>query len=328
MRIWRFHEFGDLANLKLEEMPTPEPAEGEALIELDYAALNPADGLLVRGVYPNPGTPPFAVGRDGCGTVIKYSGNGAVKEGDHVVILRSEIGVTRDGTFAEFVTVPEESLAPLPEGWSPEEGAAGPLVHLTAWQALVDLGEIRPGSVVLISGATGGVGTAALSLARAFGAMTIATSRSEAKRSQLKDLGADLVVDSTDPEKMEETIANEVGRTRINIVVENLGGPYLQAAVNLTAPSGRIAIVGFLAGRTTDLFLGPLLFKRARIQGVAVGAFSPADTQERWTQIVKRLNDIQTRPLVDSIHAMPELPAAFAHLTQGPMGKVLLDVKA
>jgi NADPH2:quinone reductase len=328
MRIWRFHEFGDLANLKLEEMPTPDPADGEALIELDYAALNPADGFLVRGVYPNPGTPPFAVGRDGCGTVVKSRGDGAFSEGDRVVILRSEIGVKRDGTFAEFVTVPEESLALLPEDWSPEEGAAGPLVHLTAWQALVDMGEIRPGSVVLISGATGGVGTAALSLARAFGAMTIATSRSEAKRWQLKDLGADLVVDSTDPETMEETIAKEVGRTRVNIVVENLGGPYLQAAVNLTAPGGRIGVVGFLAGRGSELSLGPLLFKRARIEGVAVGAFSATDTQERWTQIVKRLTEIETRPLVDSIHAMPELPAAFAHLAEGPMGKVLLDVKA
>ncbi len=326
MRSWQFHEFGDLANLKLEEIPIPEPADGEALIELDYAALNPADGFLVRGLYPDPGTPPFAVGRDGCGTVVKS--RGSLNEGDRVVLLRSEVGVKREGTFAEFVTVPEESLAPLPEGWSAEEGAAGPLVHLTAWQALVDLGEIRPGSVVMISGATGGVGTAALALARAFGAMTIATSRSEAKRWQLKDLGADLVVDSTDPEKMEETIANEIGRTRVNIVVENLGGPYLQAAVNLTAPGGRIGIVGFLAGRASDLFLGPLLFKRARIEGVAVGAYSAADTQERWTQIVKRLNEIEARPLVDSIHAMPELLAAFSHLTQGPMGKVLLDVKA
>jgi NADPH:quinone reductase len=291
MRIWRFHDFGDLANLQLEEQPTPDPGEGEALVELDYAALNPADGLLVRGLYPNPGELPLAVGRDGCGRVVQSRG-GAFKEGDHVVLLRSEVGVKRNGTFAEFVTVPEESLALLPEDWSAEEGAAGPLVHLTAWQALVDMGEIRPGSVVMISGATGGVGTAALALARAFGAMTIATSRSEAKRWRLKDLGADLVVDSTDPKAMEEEIAKEVGRTRVNIVVENLGGPYLQAAVNLVAPAGRIGIVGFLAGRASDLFLGPLLFKRARIEGVAVGDYSPQDTQERWQQIVKRLDDI------------------------------------
>ena len=89
MRIWRFHEFGDLANLTLEEIPTPEPVEGEALIELDYAALNPADALLVKGRYPGPGETPLAVGRDGCGTIVESRGGGFEK-GDRVVLLRVE----------------------------------------------------------------------------------------------------------------------------------------------------------------------------------------------------------------------------------------------
>ncbi|MBI1784444.1 zinc-binding alcohol dehydrogenase family protein, partial [Candidatus Sumerlaeota bacterium] len=96
MKSWRFHQFGMIENLKLEEIPVPEPADGESLVKLEYAALNPADKFLVMGQYPRPGKPPFAVGRDGCGTIAKPAKNGRFKEGDRVIILRSEIGVTRE----------------------------------------------------------------------------------------------------------------------------------------------------------------------------------------------------------------------------------------
>ena len=131
MKSWRVHEFGTIENLKLEEIQVPKPGVGEVLIELEFAALNPADRLLVEGNYPRPGTPPFAVGRDGCGVVVGSHGE-RFKVGDRVIILRCEIGVTREGTLAEYVTAPEEVLAPLPAGWTPQEGAAAPLVNLTA----------------------------------------------------------------------------------------------------------------------------------------------------------------------------------------------------
>ena len=121
MKSCRFHEFGKIENLKLEEIDVPEPGENEALIKLDYAALNPADRFLVMGRYPNPGKPPFAVGRDGCGVVEKAASGGKFKVGDSVIILRSQIGITREGTLAQYVAAPEESLAPLPEGWTPRD---------------------------------------------------------------------------------------------------------------------------------------------------------------------------------------------------------------
>ena len=181
MRAWKFDQFGALENLRLGESPVPTPGPGEALVKLEFAALNPADYFLIMGQYPRPGKPPFSVGRDGCG-VIEASTSGAFEKGDRVVMLRSDIGVTRDGTLAEYVAVPEESLAPCPENWTPEEAAAAPLVHLTAWRALVIQGEVDATKTVMVTGASGGVGTAAVQQAKALGARVVALSRSAAKR--------------------------------------------------------------------------------------------------------------------------------------------------
>ncbi|MBI5091690.1 MAG: zinc-binding dehydrogenase [Candidatus Hydrogenedentes bacterium] len=246
MKSWRFHEFGSLDNLRLEDIPVPEPQHNEALIRLEFAALNPADAYLIRGKYPRAGTPPFAVGRDGCG-VIERCPEGRFKPGDRVVILRSDIGVTREGTLAEYVCVPEDSLAPLPHGWSPEEGAAGPLVFLTAWQALVTKGDIASGKTVLVDGASGGVGTAAVMLAHAYGARVIALSRDAKKRRRLVELGAHAALDTADP-GLEKQVKEALGGGRADIVIENLAGPYLQKSINLAAEQGRIMIVGLLAG--------------------------------------------------------------------------------
>lgn len=323
MKSWRFHEFGRIENLKLEEIPTPAPAAGEALIRLDYAALNPADKFLVMGRYPRPGTPPFAVGRDGCGVVVQASAGGPVKEGERVVILRSEVGVTREGTLAEYVTVPVESLAPLPSGWKPEEGAAAPLVHLTAWQALVDEGQLTEGKTVLITGASGGVGTAALLLAKSFGARVVVLSRSAEKRAQLIKLGADFAFDSEDPDLV-NSVQQALGGGRADIVVENLAGPFLQKSIQMTSIKGRICVVGMLAGIKSEISIGTFLFKRIHIVGVAVGNYTSAEAQSAWQEIVRALDRGGRRPLVDRVYPFDQVQEAFAHLSTGPLGKVVI----
>ena len=114
MRAWRFHEFGDIANYTLEEIAEPELGEGEALISLRYASLNPADRLLILGRYPGAGDLPLTVGRDGSGTIERTNAGSRFKVGDEVIVLRGEIGVTRQGTLAGFVAAPEAVLAHLP----------------------------------------------------------------------------------------------------------------------------------------------------------------------------------------------------------------------
>jgi NADPH2:quinone reductase len=325
MRIWRFHSFGDLGSLELEHVPDPVPAHGEIRVRLDYAALNPADRYLILGQYPRAGEPPLAVGRDGCG--VADTDGQRFKKGEEVVLLRSDLGVSRDGTLAEYVCVPEVSLAPLPEDWTSMEGAAGPLVHLTAWQALVDVGKITGDDTVLITGASGGVGTAALVQAKGFGARVIATSRSEEKRERLLELGADAVVDSS-AEDYVALIKNILKDGRVSLVVENLAGPFLQKSIDVLAEGGRIAVVGLLAGLSSEVSIGTLLFKRARIEGVQVGAYTPEESQHAWNRIVSHLAATGARPLVDEIFPMTEVPEAFEYLKKGPFGKVLVDVRA
>lgn len=330
MRAWRFHRHGDLDNLSLEDVPVPRPreTEGEALVRLEFAALNPADAFVVRGLYPRAGNPPLIVGRDGSGVVEAPAAGRRFRKGERVIILRSEIGVTRDGTLAEYVAAPEAALAPLPEGWSAQEGAAGPLVFLTAHQALIGVGELRAGQTVFVNGASGGVGTATVMLGRALGARVVGASRSESKRKRLLELGADVVVDSSDPDIMEEQVKAALGDGRVDLVVENLGGPYLQAAVNLLKEGGRIGVVGLLAGLSSEITLGRLMFKRARIEGVAVGALTTERAQAAWREIVAALARTGARPMIDQVFPMANAKEAFARLAEGPMGKVLIDVRA
>lgn len=327
MRAWRFHEFGEIENLKLEEVPVPEPAPGEALIQLDFAALNPADRYLIKRQYPRPGKPPFSVGRDGCGTVVKTLPGSRFKEGDVVTILRSEVGVSRTGTLAEYVCVPEESLAVIPAGWSREEAAAGPLVLLTVWQALVDRGGLQAGETVLVNGASGGVGTATILLAKALGAKVVALSGSEEKFDALRGLGADIVVNAKAAD-MEEQVKQALGGGRVDLVIENLGGEWLQKSINLVGLNGRIMVIGLLAGLKSEITLGLLIFKCIRIQGLNIGAYTAQESQEAWTKIVAALDKAGKRPLIDRVFPMAQVQEAFAHMASGPLGKVLIAVRA
>lgn len=324
MRAWRFHEFGDICNLKLEEAPMPEPAADEALVKLTHAALNPADRFMVMGQYPRPAPRPFSVGRDGCGVVVSSKG-ARFKKGDTVIVLRSEIGVSRTGTLAEYVAVPEASLTPLPSGWSPAEGAAGPLVHLTAWQALVDNGQLKAGQTVLITGTSGGVGTAALVLAKALGARVVAMSRSEEKRAALRDLGADVVVDSN-PETFEADVKAGLNGGRVDLVIENLGGPWLDRCINLCGADGKIMVIGLLAGLTSEITLGLLIFKRIRIQGMNVGSYDPEGSQRAWQGVLGALAKRESKPLVDKVFPFIAVQEAFAYLQTGPLGKVVVEI--
>lgn len=323
MKAWRFHSFGDIRNLVLEEVPKPAPGPGEALVRVAYAALNPADRFLVMGKYPGSGVPPFSVGRDGSGVIESIPEGSRLRPGDRVLVLRSEIGVKRDGTLAQWVSIPVESLARIPEGWSMAEAAAGPLTLLTAWQALVDEGGLKPGDAVLVTGASGGVGTAAVVLARALGARVAALSRSPAKRSRLTELGADWTFDPCD-EKLVDHVREALGGGYVNVVVETLAGPFLQKSIRMTGPRGRICVVGMLAGVNSEISIGSFMFKRIHIIGIAVGNYTAQQAQTAWARIVEILNRAGRRPLVDSVFPLEGVQEAFETLTAGPMGKILV----
>jgi NADPH2:quinone reductase len=323
MKAWPIHEFGSVRNLKFEEVPLPDPAPGEALVRMEFAALNPADAFLLMGRYPGAGKPPLIVGRDGCGTIERPAAGGRFVMGERVLLLRSEVGVKRNGTLAQYVAVPEESLAPLPKGWTPQEGAAGPLVLLTAWRALVEEGRLTPGGRVLITGASGGVGTAALLLGKALGGKVAALSRNAEKAMRLIELGADAVFDPADPDLVKKVV-HALDGAGADVVVENVSGPALDRSVAMCAPCGRIALIGMLGGVKAELDLPAILFRGIHLAGIFMSQYTPASAQTAWRGIVEALAKTGQRPPVDSVFVLDRAPEAFARLREGPMGKVLV----
>jgi NADPH2:quinone reductase len=326
MRAWTIRSFDGIEGLTLEDVPDPHPQEGEVVVSLKLAALNPADRYLSEGQYPARPALPHILGRDGIGVASEVGpGVREIRAGDPVLILRSEIGVSRAGTFSERVSVPVESLVPVPAGWSDEQAAAAPLVYLTAHQALTQWPDLPAGAVVLVTGASGGVGVAAVQLGKSSGQTVIALSRSEKKQQRLRSLGAAAAFDPNNPQWRTRAKEFLAGR-RVDLVIDNIGGNLLPETIDLLGMHGRVSVVGRLAGPVPQFNTASLFFRRIRMGGVAVGTFTPAESRAAWNAIVQRLDASGARPVIDHVFAFEQLPEAFARLAEGPMGKVLLDI--
>jgi NADPH:quinone reductase len=322
MRAWLMDSYTGVESLRLGEVPDPKPGPGQALLRIHFAALNPADAFLARAMYPAKPPLPHILGRDGVGEVIA-TGDGveSVRVGETVGILRCQAGVDTWGTLSEQAVVPAASLAPVPPAWSLEEMAAAPLVSLTAWQALTQWdGPPATGSVLLITGASGGVGVSSVLLGKSLGLTVVGLSRSAEKALRLKELGADFVLDPNDPNLRKQLPG------KVDLVIDNVAGPLFNQILTLMAYRGRVSVVGRSAGPVPDFNTGSLFFRRLRIGGIAVGDYTPASAQADWKEIVRRFDSLGKRPVIDRVFPFGEVKPAFARLAEGPMGKVLVQV--
>lgn len=326
MKAWLIDSFDGVSGLRLADVPDPRASDGEVVLGVRYAALNPADYYLAQGQYPAKPPLPHVLGRDGLGEVVGVGEavNRRFKPGSRWLILRGDTGVSRWGTLAGRVAVGADSLAPIPAGWSEEQAAGASLVYLTAYQALGQWGDLLDRSVVLITGASGGVGIAALQLAKAMGQIVVALSRSPQKRRQLEAMGAAVALDPLEPDWPTQ-MKRRVGR-KADLAVSNVGGPLFIAMIEAMGPGGRVSVVGSLGGSVPEFNPSTLLFRRLRIGGVAVGSYSRGEAHEVWSRVVALLDRTGDRPVIDHVYDFADLPAAFERLKQGPMGKVLLRI--
>ncbi|MFO0776146.1 MAG: zinc-binding alcohol dehydrogenase family protein [Nitrospira sp.] len=330
MRAWLMDSYKGVEQLRLGQVPDPKPGPAEVLLKVRYAALNPADAFLAQGLYPAKPALPHILGRDGVGE-IEILGS-SVKNfcvGEMVAILRCEAGVETPGTLAEKVVVPAESLVRIPAGWSLEEMAGAPLVFLTAWQALTQW-SAPPAppperSVLLVSGASGGVGVASLLLGKAINLIVMALSRDAEKRAKLKRLGADFVFDPED-RNLSQSVSAAMSPKKVHLAIDCVGGKLLPHIIAILGYGGRISIVGRSGGTVPEFNTATLLFRRIRMGGVSVGDYTAEAAQVAWKEIVDRLETIGQRPQVDSIIPFEDVKKGFARLAQGPMGKVLVCV--
>jgi NADPH2:quinone reductase len=310
----------------MADLPDPAPQEHEAVLELRYAALNPADRYLAEGQYPAKPPLPHILGRDGIGTVVQVGvGASDVRVGDRRIILRGDVGVKRAGTFAQRVSVPEANLVEMPPGWSEQESAGATLVYLTAYQALTMWGPLPPSAVVLVTGASGGVGVATVQLAAALGYTVVALSRNAAKSERLRQLGATAAFNPEDSQWRTQLKAF-LAQRRVDLAIDNIGGKLLPEVIDMLGELGKVSLVGRLAGPVPSFNTATLFFRRIRMGGVAVGASTAAESRENWRHVLALLARTGARPQVDKVFPFDQLPKAFERLAQGPMGKVLLSV--
>jgi NADPH2:quinone reductase len=330
MQAWLMDSYGGYEKLRLDQAPDPQPKAGQVVLRMTYAALNPADAFLAEAQYPAKPKLPHILGRDGVGEVVAVGvGVEGVKVGDIVGILRGETGVEAWGTLAELTAVDASHTVPVPEGWSLEELAGAPLVFLTAWQAITQWSEPAappaPASVLLVTGASGGVGTAAVLLGRSMGLAVIGLTRSAKKAEQLKQLGADFVFDPAAKDLRKQVLA-AVAPRRVDLAVDNVAGPLFNDVVAMLGYGGRISVVGRSGGPVPEFNTAMLFFRRNRIGGVTVADYSASAAKAAWNEIVKRLDKIGKRPVVDQVFPFTDVKRAFARLGEGPMGKVLVKV--
>jgi NADPH2:quinone reductase len=330
MRAWLMDSYAGIEQLRLGEVPDPQPGPSEVRLKVRYAALNPADAFLAQGLYPAKPSLPHILGRDGVGDVeVVGSRVENMRVGDTVGILRCETGVEMPGTLAEKVVVPMESLVKTPAGWSLEEMAGAPLVFLTAWQALTQWSDSPAPpperSIILITGASGGVGVATMLLGKSMNLTAVGLSRDADKRAKLKALGADHVFDPADKD-LRRSISAAISPRKVDLAIDCVGGKLLPQVIALLDYGGKISVVGRSGGTVPEFNTATLLFRRIRMGGVSVDDYTAQAAHAAWKEIVDRLDAIGQRSLVDSIVSFEEVKKGFARLAQGPMGKVVVRV--
>jgi NADPH:quinone reductase-like Zn-dependent oxidoreductase len=329
MKAWLWDGQAGLDHVRLDETSDPIPGEGEVVLDVQYAALNPADRMLAERRYPYPvyPDPPHVLGRDGIGVVTEIGeGVNDVEVGDRRVLLRSQIGLMRWGMFAEKVVIPANALAELPADWSEEESAGAAVVYLSAYRALTMWEPLKPGSVVLVTGASGGVGVATVQLAIALGHTVIALSRSSEKQNRLKELGASFTFNPEEPQWTTH-LKEALGSRGVNLAVDTIGGTQLPDVIKTMGDNGRLSLIGQLGGPVPEFDTGTLFSRWLRLGAMALSLYTPEQHRTAWHDLITIMARTGAKPLIDRVFSFDQLPKAFDRLADGPMGKVILKVK-
>ena len=310
--------------LQLAERPLPEPGPGEIRVRVHASALNRADLLQRQGRYPAPpGAPQDVPGLEYAGEV------DAVGEGAGLWAVGNRVmGIVGGGGYAEYVVVHEREAMRIPQGLSFEEGAAIPEAFLTAYDALFTRLELLMGERVLIHAVGSGVGTAALQLARAAGAVTIGTSRSPEKLARAAELGLDVGID-TGKEDLAAALENATYGSGVHAVVDLVGGRILEESLRGLAQGGRVVVVGTVAGSKVELDLGLLLRRRIRIVGTVLRTRPLEEkialAREFSSTVLPLLSSGKIRPVIDRVYPFAEIADAHRQMEgNDTFGKIVL----
>jgi len=324
MRYVALTAFGDASNLQLAQMAIPEPKPDEVLIKVYAAGVNRPDILQRQGLYPAPENASPILGLEVAGEIVACGVN--VKRwqlGDNVCAL------VDGGGYADYALAPAAQCLPMPAGYSYIQAAALPETFFTVWHNLFQRAHLQAGETLLIHGGASGIGVAAIQIARASGINIIATAGSAAKCAAIERLGAQAI------NYRERDFVAEVKQLTqglgANVILDMVGGDYIQRNFSAAAKDGRIVNIAFLNGSKTMVDFMPLMLKRLtltgstlRAQPAAVKANIAAELELNIWPLVKAKI---ISPLIDSVFALSDVAAAHRHLESNQhIGKIILDM--
>ncbi len=308
----------------LGQLADPQPAAGEVLVRVRATALNRADLLQIRGLYPPPPGESKVPGLE-CSGEIEVVGEDvdSWQPGDRVMALLA------GGGQAEKVVVPTGQLMPIPEGLDFREAAALPEVALTAWTNLVAEGRLQTRQSVLITAAASGVGSFAVQLARELGARVLVAGRSMERLERLRPLGAEACLPLNN--NLPRAVRAILDGPGVDLVIELAGGPGLSERLAALRSRGRLVLVGILGGAGAELDLGDILRRRLRITGSVLRARSRQEkarlVSDFWSFAEERLVDQRLRPVVHKVYPFDEIADAYAQLERGGVfGKLVIEI--
>lgn len=337
MKVWQIQSFG-IEQLVLADVPQPHPGRGEVLVKVHAVSLNYRDLLMVRGHY-NPKMPlPRIPCSDGAGEVVEVGEDvKAIAVGQRVAgifmqnwldgpataeRIRGALGGDIDGMLAEYVVLSQSGVVGIPDNLSYAEAATLPCAGVTAWNALVNAGQVHPGEVVVTQG-TGGVSIFALQFAKMMGATVLGTSSSDEKLERAKNLGLNTGLNYRRTPEWAKWVLRETNNRGADLIVEVGGAGTFSQSVQAVRIGGTVAQIGVLSQSDQPLPIAPLLHRQVRVQGIYVGS------RAHFEAMNQAIVTSHLRPVVDKIFAFPQAREALATMEKGShFGKIVIQVVA
>ncbi|MGH2567695.1 MAG: zinc-binding dehydrogenase [Bacteroidota bacterium] len=335
MKAIVLREIGGPENLRLEEVPDPQPGPGEVVVRLKAAAMNHRDVWIRTGRYAGVKLPVIP-GSDGAGEISAVGpgvdpsqlgkrvminpgmewGDDPSAQGPNFRIL----GLPDNGTYAEYVKLPASNVHPKPDQLTWEEAAAVPIAAVTAYRALVTRANVQAGETVVVIGIGGGVAVFALQIARKFGARVFVTSGSDTKIQRARELGAEGGVNYRTQDWVRELRALTGGKGP-DLIVESAGGEAFDQALDLARPGGRIVTFGATLGPTKELIVRRIFWKQLSILGSTMG------TEQEFEKAVELYSSGGLRPVIDKVFPLAEAPAAHRRMDDAEQfGRIVLKI--
>lgn len=317
-------QYDAIDNIPLRDVALPEVSSGQVRVKIQAASIGFVDGLKVQGLYQTKDALPFTPGTEFAGTIDAVGeGVGGLAPGQPVM------GMTRSGALAEYIAVPAAAVTAIPDGIAPEVAAAFRANYLTALYALAERGSLKSGEILLVLGAAGGVGIAAVQIGKLLGARVIAAASTEEKRKFAASHGADATIDYTQA-NWRDTLKELTGDHGADVIYDPVGGEVSVQAFRSIAWNGRHVVVGFAAGKIPALPFNLPLLKGGVLTGVDLAQIHrrEPDVEKRVTaQLLTWLRDGKLVPIVGQVFAFADFREAFKTMqTRAALGKMVVRI--